>query len=145
MVHGGIVEGRVLIDDFEGIQAMMDWDEPYSGDVDGRPSAELTLFWTLSPVTGGPLFTWMDIPPDELTPEDAQPIRSVHGIAIHGRFYPTCGQLTAAIALETVELGDPSGPVDVVRTWAVSDQGLSVLERFGIPIELACSNGAGRP
>ncbi len=141
MVHGGPLENRVIIDDFEGIQEIMRWDAPHDGgDLDSRSFLNLSLFWRLTLASGEEIVSLDETRLAELQPED---VATAVNTPTRGRFYPACGTTPAVIALDTYEFPDPDSFLmrEVVRTWIVSDRALSVFERFGVPVESECDPG----
>jgi hypothetical protein len=65
-----------------------------------------------------------DLKPEDVTPFDNIPIR--------GRFYPACGSLAAQITLTNV------GADTIQSSWLVSEKGLKVLEKLGVPTKSEC-------
>ncbi len=141
MVHGGPLENRVIIDDFEGIQEIMRWDVPHDGgDLDSRSFLDLSLFWNVTLASGEEITSLDDTRLAELNPED---VATAINTPTRGRFYPACGTAPAVIALDTFEFPDPDSFLirEVVQTWIVSEPALSVFERFGVPVVFECDRG----
>ena len=91
----------------------------------GRPHLELALFW------GEEWNRYMNEgkPTRTLTPEDVTPFGN---IPIRGRFYPACLNAAAQISVTEPQSQGTQG------IWKVSAEGLTVLEKLGVPTKGEC-------
>lgn len=95
-------------------------------DMKNRPYLTLALFWGSEWVR----YVQEGKPLDQLRPEDAE--RTTPTPASRGKFYPACGDRSAAISLYTGI--SPAG----YTFKRLPDDALKVLEGFGVPIRTGC-------
>jgi hypothetical protein len=115
-----VEEPLEVVDVFEGTHGGANQSQ-----LEGRAHLELALFW------GNVWNNYMnagksakDLKPEDVTPFDNIPIR--------GRFYPACGSSAAQITLTNV------GADTIQSSWLVSEKGLKVLEKLGVPTKSEC-------
>ena len=125
MVHGGILRRPIVVDDWPAMFQILDSAAPETTEPKNRPYLDLALFWGTEWIryveNGGRL--------DRLRPADAKPW---FNLPTRGRFYPACGSSPAVITITPVPPDTRPG------MWRVSDGGLSVLKRFGVPMRVDC-------